>query len=257
MKTVSAVIITCNEEKKIEAALRSVRSVADEIVVVDSFSTDRTTDICRRYTERVLQKGWQGYRQQKQFATDAATHDWVLSLDADEAVSPELERELLMWKQRQEDTYQGYCLARKTFFMGRWIEHTTWYPDWQLRLFRRSCGRWQGGRVHESFQLAGLAGKFRHHLYHYTYSNLSEYLSQLEIFSSLAAADYYDRGVRATMSRLLFYPPIVFLKNYFLKLGFLDGIPGLVVSMLSALSTAIKFLKLWELQRVKAPDPKL
>lgn len=247
MKKLSAVLITFNEEGKIENALRSVAPLADEILVVDSFSTDQTVEICRRYAGRILQRSWQGYREQKQFATDNARWDWVLSLDADEVVSPELQRKLERWKTQPEDGCLGYYLPRKTFFMGRWIEHTTWYPDWQLRLFLKSAGRWQGGRVHESFHLPGPRGRFREHLHHHTYESLSEYLAQLETFSSLAAADCYERGVRPGLMALLFSPPAVFAKNYFLRLGLLDGVPGLTVSILSAVSTTFKLLKLWEL----------
>ena len=254
LKKLSAVIISYNEEEKIERALRSVRGVVDEIVVMDSFSEDTTPEICRRYADRFLQRTWKGYRTQKQSATDHATHDWVLSLDADEVVSPGLGQELLKWKQQGRGEYEGYYLPRKTFFMGRWIRHTTWYPDWQLRLFHRSRGHWQGGRVHESFQVSGATGKLLEHLHHYTYASLSEYVQQLESFSNLAAADYYDRGMRAGFRHLFINPPAVFLKNYLLRLGFLDGVPGLAVSLLSAVSTSIKLLKLKEMQLQRAEE---
>jgi hypothetical protein len=132
--------------------------------------------------------------------------------------------------------------------MGRWIEHTTWYPDWQLRLFRRSAGHWEGGRVHESFKVSGSVDRFQGHLYHYTYSNLSEFLQQLDHFSTLAAADLFDRGIRANLYHIVANPPLVFLKNYLLRRGFKDGRQGLIVSMLSSASTLFKYLKLWELQ---------
>ena len=254
MKKLSAVIISYNEEEKIERALLSVRDVVDEIVVVDSFSVDATPEICRRHADRVVQRTWKGYRDQKQCATDQASHDWVLSLDADEVVSRELGSELLKWKQTTEENCKGYYLPRKTFFLGRWIQHTTWYPDWQLRLFLRSCGRWEGGRIHESFRVWGSTGKFHGHLYHHTYRSLSEYMQQLETFSHLAAADYDDRGVKARFGHLLIYPPAIFFKNYILRLGFLDGVPGLAVSALSAVSTSLKFLRLWEMQLQRAKN---
>ena len=247
MTRISAVLITYNEEGKIQRALASLQAVSDEIVVVDSYSTDATAEICRRYTDHVLQKSWQGYREQKQFATDQASYEWVLSLDADEVLSPQLAEEILHWKE-QEGDYSGYYLPRKTFFMGRWIEHTTWYPDWQLRLFKKSCGRWEGGRVHESFQVSGPAAKLNGPIYHQTYASFSEYLVQLESFSSLAARDHFDAGKRAQWVHFIFYPPAIFLKNYLFRLGFLDGKPGLVVSMLAAASSLFKTLKLWELQ---------
>lgn len=243
-------IISFNEEEKIEKALNSLQSVADEIVVVDSFSQDATPEICHRYTDRVFQRRWQGFRSQKEFATDRASYDWVLSLDADEVLGDALREEILEWKQA-DHTCLGYYLPRKTFFMGRWIKHTTWYPDWQLRLFRKSCGCWVGGRVHEAFRIKGLTARFRGDIHHYTYASLSEYLEQLKVFSTLCASDYWDRGRRAHLVQLLFYPPAVFLNNYFLKLGVLDGRPGLVVSLLGSVSALFKYLKLWELQRKK------
>ncbi len=248
MNKVSAVLISFNEEEKIEGALRSLKGVSDEIIVVDSFSTDATEEICRQYVDQFLQRPWEGYRSQKQFATQQANHEWVLSLDSDEVLSPELQEEISRLKEEAVDDVNGYWLPRKTYFLGRWIEHTTWYPDWQLRLFRRSTGQWKGGRVHESFRVTGRTARLQGELYHFTYTSLKEYLVQLERFSSLSAADYYDRGLRARPPHLLFHPPLVFFKNYFLRLGFLDGVPGLAASGLSATSTFFKYLKLWELQ---------
>ncbi len=247
MKKLSAVLITCNEEEKIQRALRSLKPVSDEIIVVDSYSSDGTVETCRHYTDRVLLKAWDGYREQKQFATDQADHDWILSLDGDEMLSPQLTREILEWKE-EEDGCNGYFLPRKTFFMGRWIEHTTWYPDWQLRLFEKSSGCWEGGRVHESVRVTGTTGRFKGQIYHHTYASFSEYLEQLERFSSLAAQDYFDRGDRARWANFVLHPPTVFIKNYLLRRGFLDGMPGLTVSLLAAVSTLFKYLKLWEIQ---------
>lgn len=247
MTRISAVVITYNEEETIQRALNSLKAVSDEIVVVDSHSTDATVQLCSRYTDRVLKKSWQGYREQKQFATDQASHDWVLSLDADEALSPKLTEEILQWKERENDC-EGYYLPRKTFFMGRWIEHTTWYPDWQLRLFKKSRGRWEGGRVHESFRVTGPTARLRGQIYHHTYESFSEYLQQLERFSSLAARDLFEQGRRAHSIHFVFHPPAIFLKNYLLRLGFLDGKPGLAVSALAAVSSLFKYLKLWEIQ---------
>ncbi len=253
MKRISAVLITYNEEEKIQRALDSLQAVSDEIVVVDSHSTDATVELCSRYTDRVLKRSWQGYRDQKQFATDQATHQWVLSLDADEALSPQLAEEILQWKEQENDC-EGYYLPRKTFFMGRWIEHTTWYPDWQLRLFRKSRGRWEGGRVHESFRVNGPTARFKGQIYHHTYASFSEYLEQLERFSSLAARDRFEEGQRAQWVHVIFHPPAIFVKNYLLRLGFLDGKPGLAVSILAAVSSVFKDLKLWEIQTGPAKE---
>ena len=248
MKKISAVVITYNEERKIERALISLKAVSDEIVVVDSYSTDDTVMLCQRHTERVIQRSWHGYRDQKQFAAELAQYDWVLSLDADEMLSPRLEEEIGHWKRRESSSCNGYYIPRKTFFMGRWIEHTSWYPDRQLRLFRKSCGRWEGGRVHESVQVTGPTGRLKEEMYHHTYATVSEYLVQLERFSTLAAQDSFESGRRAHWIQLAFYPATAFVKNYLLKRGFLDGIPGLIVSLLAGVSTLFKYLKLRELQ---------
>ncbi|HSR51837.1 MAG TPA: glycosyltransferase family 2 protein [Acidobacteriota bacterium] len=250
MKKISAVLISFNEEEKIEDALSSLRGIADEIIVVDSFSSDRTPEICRRFTEHVIQREWPGYRAQKQFATDQASHPWVLSLDCDERLSADLRSELRDWKRRPEGPEKGYAIPRQTYFMGRWIRHTTWYPDLQMRLFRPDSGRWRGGRVHESFRLKNgtVQGRLGGHILHFTYSDLSEYLGQLDRFSSLAAADYLDRGKGVGPLRVALTPPLVFLKNYILRRGFLDGRAGLAVSFLSAVSVLFKHLKLWELR---------
>lgn len=248
VRKLSGVLITFNEEEKVESALESLASVCDEIIVVDSFSTDRTPSICRRFTDRVIQRAWPGYREQKQFAADQARCEWILSLDADERLSPELQGALLAWKESSAEEPAGFYLPRLTFFLGRWIRHTTWYPDWQLRLYRKSAGRWTGGHVHERVSVRGSTGRFDGHIHHYTYSSLSEYLQQLERFSELAALDYRERGRTTGPVQMLFYPPFVFFKNFVVKAGFLDGVPGLVVSTLAATSTFFKLARLWELQ---------
>jgi glycosyltransferase involved in cell wall biosynthesis len=255
LNQISAVIICCNEEAKIERALRSLNGIADEIVVVDSGSRDRTLDICRRYTSRIFEQDWQGYRAQKQYATEKANHDWVLSVDADEELSTALRTELRDWKASSAQ-YEGYSMPRKACFMGRWIEHTTWYPDRQVRLFRKASGGWEGGRVHESFRVVGPVGQLNGELYHYTYSNLGEYLNQLGRFSALAAADLNDRGKSAPLLHALVDPPFVFLKNYILKRGFLDGTPGLIISLISSVSILFKYLMLWEIRRFRQEDQK-
>lgn len=249
MQKLSGVVISYNEETKIRAALSSLSGVCDEIIVVDSLSTDGTVAVCRGFTDRIYERPWQGYKQQKQWATDQAAHDWVFSLDADEELSPDLRNEIQRWKEVDPQDYDGYLIPRIAYFMGRWIRHTTWYPDWQLRLFRKSRGRWQGGRVHEGFKVGGSVGRFSGHLHHYTYSSISEYLEQLERFSILSAKDYADRGKKARLHHLLLNPTLVWFRNYLLRAGFMDGVPGMVVSTLAATSTFFKYAKLWELQR--------
>lgn len=248
MKKISAVLITFNEEQKLRAALSSLSEVCDELVVVDSGSTDRTRDICEEFGCRFLVQPWLGFAKQKQFATEQARCEWVLNLDADEQLSRELVTELLAWKASEEEAFVAFKIPRLTHFMGQWIRHTTWYPDWSLRLYRKDCGQWTGGRVHEGFHPVGQVGSLSKPLLHFTYSGISEYLVQLEKFSTLAAADLYDAGRRVGGLKIAIQPPATFLKNYVIKRGFLDGLPGFVVSFLAMVSTFFKLVKLWELQ---------
>jgi glycosyltransferase involved in cell wall biosynthesis len=247
MEPLSATLITCNEERNIAGALDRLR-FASEIVVVDSGSTDATVEICRRYTDRVFHRDWTGFVDQKNFATARASHDWVLSLDADERPSAALESEIAALRARGFDR-PGYRIPRITFFMGRWIRHGDWYPDYQLRLFDRRRGAWQGGRVHESVRVEGEPGRLSGPIEHFTYHSLSDYLKRLDLYSGLAAADYRARGRRASVLRLAGNPPIAFLKNYVLKLGILDGVPGLMVAAMAAVSVYFKYAKLYELER--------
>ena len=256
MKKISATVITYNEESKIDRALSSLRELCDEIVVVDSFSTDSTLERCRRYTDRIKQRAWPGYRDQKQYATDQATHDWILSLDGDEEVGAVLCQEIQRWKEsRTEADCNGYYVSRKAFFLGRAINHTTWYPDWQLRLFRKSRGKWEGGRVHESFRVQPPTSRLRGDLHHYTYASIDEYLEQLSRFSALAAADSLDRGQRSGFGQLALRPLAAFFNNYLLRRGFLDGSAGFAVSVLASVSIFFKYLRLWQLQSNDRQSP--
>lgn len=247
MDPLSATLITYNEEANIEEALQSIAWV-DEIVVVDRASTDRTVDICRRYTDRVFDRGWTGFVDQKNHAVSLASHDWILSLDADERVGPELRREIEQLR-KTGLPQPGYRIPRVAFFMGRWIRHGDWYPDYQLRLFDRRRGRWAGGRVHESVRVEGIPGVLRGEIRHYTYRSLSNYLRRLETYSSLAAQDYLQKGRRASMFKVLGNPFVAFVKGYLLKRGFLDGSPGLMVAIMGAVSVFFKYAKLYELQK--------
>jgi len=251
MEPLSATLITYNEERNIEEALRSV-SWTDEIVVVDSGSTDRTLEICRKYTDRIFHRDWTGYVDQKNFAVDHAAHDWIFSLDADERPSPELVQEIQDLR-RNEPRNPGYRIPRVAYFMGRWIRHGDWYPDYQLRLFDRRHGRWQGGRVHESVKIAEEPGHLRGEIYHYTYHSLADYLKRLEVYSTLAAADYQQRGKTSGPLKLLGNPLMTFIKAYLLRRGFMDGVPGLLVAVMGAISVFFKYAKLYELQRERGP----
>ena len=254
MKTISAVLITHNEEHNIREAIESVLWL-DEIVVVDSLSTDRTIEIAREYTTRVFQRPWPGYVEQKNFATGQASHDWIFSLDADERISPLLKKEIEEWRRSNDERFKGFLIPRKSFFLGRWITHTSWYPDEKLRLYHRQYGHWAGGRVHESVLLSSPPGRFKGELLHYSYRCISDFIRRLERYSTLAAEDHFERGTRVTLATLILNPFFNFVKNYFLKQGFRDGFPGLVVSILSAVSAFFKYVKLWELQHPAGNPP--
>jgi glycosyltransferase involved in cell wall biosynthesis len=246
MPGISATLITFNEEANIAGALESL-VWADEIVVVDSGSTDATLEICRGYGAATHIRPWTGYVDQKNYAVETAANDWVFSLDADERVSPELKQEiagLLGGGPRQA----GYRIPRVACFMGRWIRHGDWYPDFQLRFFDRRHGRWHGGRVHESVRLDQEPGFLHGEIHHFTYRDLSAYLRRLESYSTLAAADYRERGKISTPLRMLLNPTATFIKAYFMKRGFLDGTPGFVVAVMGAVSVFFKYAKLYELQ---------
>jgi glycosyltransferase involved in cell wall biosynthesis len=246
MQPISATVITYNEERNVRDALQSL-SWADEIVVVDSGSTDATLEICRRFTEKIFHRDWTGYADQKNFALERARHDWIFSLDADERSSTELCNEI-QGLARSGFAKAGYRIPRVAYFMERWIRHGDWYPDYQLRLFDRRLGRWAGGRVHESVRMDQEPDILRGEIQHYTYRSLSDYLKRLETYSTLAAHDYRQKGRSATPFNLLGHPVAVFIKAYLLKRGFLDGAPGLAVAAMGAVSVFFKYAKLYELQ---------
>jgi glycosyltransferase involved in cell wall biosynthesis len=246
MHPISATLITHNEELNIAEALQSI-SWADEIVVVDSGSRDATLDICRRFTDRILHRDWTGYADQKNFAAEQARNDWIFSLDADERPSPELCAEI---RELSDKGFSkpGYNIPRVAFFMGRWIRHGDWRPDYQLRLFDRRQGKWQGGRVHESVKTGGKPGFLEGEIYHFTYRSLSDYLKRLDTYSGLAALDYQEQGKSATLRTLLGNPMAAFIKSYLLKRGFLDGVPGFAVAVMGAVSVFFKYARLYELK---------
>jgi glycosyltransferase involved in cell wall biosynthesis len=249
MQPISATLITYNEERNIAEALQSL-SWADEIIVIDSGSSDATLEICRRFTDKILFREWTGYVDQKNYAVEQASHDWIFSLDADERTGPEL-RDEIQHLVRKGFSKPGYRIPRVAFFMGRWIRHGDWYPDYQLRLFDRRRGKWEGGRVHESVRTDGMPGFLNGEIHHFTYRSFSDYLRRLEIYSNLAAYDHQQKGASATPLKLLGNPIAAFLKSYLLKRGFLDGTPGFTVAVMGAISVFFKYAKLYELQRTR------
>jgi glycosyltransferase involved in cell wall biosynthesis len=245
---ISVTIITLNEEDRIGEALQSV-AWADEIIVIDAQSADRTVDIARQYTDRVIINPWPGYAAQKNFADSQASHEWVLSIDADERVSPEVRRAIERLKS-EGPRHDGYRLARRAWYLGRWINHSGWYPDYQLRLYRKDLARWQGEYVHESVRVEGSVGTLSGDLWHFTRRSLAEHHEVLGRYTSLAAEQDLARGKSAGWLDLLLKPPLTFLRSYVLKQGFRDGVAGLVIAAFAAYYVFLKSAKLWEKQHL-------
>jgi glycosyltransferase involved in cell wall biosynthesis len=238
---ISATIITRNEERNLPRAIESLRC-CDEILVVDSGSTDRTVEIAERFGARVLEANWRGYAGQKNYASDQALHDWVLSIDADEALSEDLEGEIWALKKRGP-AYDAYTLPRMAQYLGRWILHSGWYPDRKIRLFDRRKARWVGDYVHESVMSEGRVGALEGNLLHYTCQSLSEHMRTMNGYTTLAAEELAARRQRVTYGDLLFKPPWTFFKTYVLQRGFRDGVEGLAIAYMAALYTFLKYAK--------------
>ena len=246
MPKVSVTIITLDEAEHIGAAIDSA-VWADEIVVVDSGSADGTADIARARGVTVLSRAWSGYVDQKNFAAEHVSNDWIFSLDADERIPPALAAEVQALVS-SEPSKRGYRVPRVSFHLGRWIRTTDFYPDFQTRLYNRRAARWRGEYVHESVSVDGPVGQLRHDLEHYSYRDLRDQLDRINHYTSLAARQMQDIGRRAGPLDLLIHPPAAFLRNYVLRRGILDGTVGLTISLVNAYSVFLKFAKLWELQ---------
>ena len=245
---ISAVIITYNEERNLEGALQSLRGVVSEIVVVDSFSSDGTVRIAKKYTPRVIQRRWTDFADQKNYANGLAAGPWILSLDADERLSPELREELLALKADfKEPDCAGFSVPRRVFYLGRWINHSGWYPDRRVRLFRKAAAHWEGDYVHESLVVAGRVARLKGDVHHFTYRDIADHLERINRFSSLGAQKLYARKKKGRAIHLLALPPARFLKSYILKRGFLDGFPGLVISVLNGYAVFARYAKLREI----------
>lgn len=246
---ISAVIITFNEEDRLPDALASLEGVADEIVVVDSYSTDRTLAIARAAQARVWQNRFEDYGRQKNFAMQKAGHEWILNLDADERVSPELKRAILDLKAAAAPAgTAAFAIKRKTFYLGRWIRHSGWYPDRKIRLFKKNAAAWQG-RIHEKLLVDGAVARLGGDILHFTYRDIGDHVGRLNRYAGFQAEEIVRAGMRFLLPRLLILPPVTFLRFYVWKLGLLDGFPGLVIATISSWGTALKYLKAMALKR--------
>lgn len=251
MPKISVVIITLNEEGNIGRCIDSVKGVADEVVVVDSYSTDATEEICKQKGARFIQNRFADYVDQHRFADQQARHDIILTLDADEALSEELAASILEVKNDWQ--YDGYRMNRLTNYCGKWIRHSGWYPDTKLRLYDRKKGSWHGMRIHERYVLekGNEAGFLKGDILHFSYVSVSDHVLQANKFTDITALAAYEQGKRSGICRILLSPVVKFLRDYFLNLGFMDGYYGFLVCQISANATFLKYVKLRELHKRK------
>jgi len=240
----SACVIAKDEADRIDACLASL-AFCDEIVVVDSHSSDATREIAAARGARVIERDWPGHVAQKEFAIRAAHHDWVLCVDADERISPELAGEIERLRDAGFAGPPGWRLPRLSSYLGRWIRHGTWYPDPQLRLFDRRRGHWGGRDPHDRVVLEGEPGALRGHLLHHPYRSLEDHLATIDRYTTTMASGLDEQGRRARLVDLALRPPARFLRSYLLQLGFLDGWRGLLLASLAAHYVRLKYAKLW------------
>ena len=248
MEKLSVVIITFNEEKNIGRCIDSVKKVADEIIVLDSFSADKTVSIAKENGATVYQHSFSGYTEQKNKALEFANNNYVLSLDADEALDGSLEASVLQVKEKF--TCSGYTMNRCTNYCGKFIRHGSWYPDKKLRLFDKRVAKWAGHLVHEEVELTTAGTQTMHlkgDILHYSFYNMEEHLSRIEQYSTLSAQAYFAKGKRTSWVKKLFNPAWNFITGYILRLGFLDGRAGYRIANISAKATYLKYKKLGDI----------
>lgn len=255
---ISACVITHNEESKIERCLKSIQW-CHEIIVVDSFSGDRTVDICRRYTQRVYQHEWLGYIGQRNLIREMANCPWVLFLDADEEISPALRSEIEQELAEAGQGIAGYQFPRQVYYLGKWIRHGEWYPDIKLRLFKKDLGFSAGQEPHDHVVVNGPCKTLKSPLWHYTYDDMFDHLNTMNRFSGISARAKYRENSRFRWVDFIFRPIWRFFKGYVLKLGILDGRRGFLIALISSFGVAMKYSKIWEIElaeRLNKPSPK-
>lgn len=247
MIKLSGVIITFNEERNIERCLKSLTNVVDEIIVVDSFSTDNTKEICLKYNVKFIEQTFLGYIEQKNFALKQASYNYIVSLDGDEALSEELQNSILSLKFNWQ--LDGYYCNRFNNFCGQWIKYSDWYPNKKLRVFDKRVAEWQGINPHDEIvlQKQSKAGKLKGDILHWTYQTYKEFNDKTEYFSTIAAQAYYDKGKKTSLFKIIWNPFWAFFKAYIIRLGFLDGKNGFIISMQTGNITYLKYTKLRKL----------
>lgn len=243
---ISVKINVFNEEENIAAVCESV-AWADEIIIADSDSTDRTVEIARQYTDKIFNREFRGYKDKHEFSDSKTSGDWIFWIDADERVTPELHAEIA--KLRTVDPASlpdGFWIPRTTQYLGKWIKHSGWYPDYQMRLYRKAASYWDGVAPHEVAHVRGRTEKLSGALLHYTKRNLSEHHRVLDSYTTLGAQHLFNKGKRVRSVDLFVVPIAAFIRTYFVKQGFRDGIQGLIIAMFTAYSVFLKFAKVWE-----------
>lgn len=253
MTLLSVVIITLNEERNIGRCLASVRGIADDVVVVDSGSADRTGEICREYGARFVTHPWQGFAETKNFANSLALHPWILSLDADEALSDEL-RDSVQKIKKEGFSEVVWSMNRLTNYCGSWIKHCGWYPDKKIRLFHRDTARWAGLLIHETLEInTGIkVNHLKGDLLHFSYYTIGEHVAQANRYTDLAAEEAISKGKSAGCAGIIFKPLLRFIRDYFFRLGFMDGYYGYVICRISAHATFLKYSKIRQLGRIRS-----
>ncbi len=244
----SVIIITKNEEKNIKECLESVKW-ADEIILVDAFSEDKTIEIAKNYTNKIFQREWTGFAEQKQFSLKLASYEWILSLDADERVSHSLKQKLLYLLEHKEEleAFDGYSIKRDNFFLGKKIKGCGWNKDFQLRLFKKSKAKVTERLVHEGFEVSGRTVKINEPIIHMSYRSIDEVIKKINYYSSLEALEKSTKN-KASILKVIFYPPVYFIQHFILRYGFIDGVHGFLVSFFHALTKMLVQIKIWELQ---------
>ena len=252
MIKLSAIIITFNEERNIARCIDSVKSIADDVLVLDSYSTDHTQTICLEKNVRFIQHAFDGYIEQKNRALGMALFPYVLSLDADESLSPELVQSITAVKNNWK--YDGYEMNRLTNYCGKWIRHSGWYPDTKLRLFDRRKGQWGGMNPHDKYQMepGASTAHLNGDILHYSYYSIEQHKTQAIKFSQLAAKALYDNGKRSSVLKMIYKPIARFLKAYLFQLGFLDGSAGFIIARISAAASFNRYRLLYNMQKQAA-----
>ncbi|MBM4348322.1 MAG: glycosyltransferase family 2 protein [Deltaproteobacteria bacterium] len=251
---VSVYVLTFNNLRTIEQCLKSLHW-AEELVVVDSGSTDGSYEVCQRYTDKLYRKEFQGHRDQYQYAADLTKCDWIMFVDADEEIPSALVEEIRLGLKDGAEGTEGFFVYRQTYYLGKWIQYGGWYPDGEIRLYRREKGRWEGG-LHAKVVVDGKVSVLKNKYLHYTYRDISDQIQTIDKYSRIAAEDLVQSGEKFSLFKLFFHPPFRFIKEYFLKSGFRDGLPGLIIAVATMFYVFIKYAKFWELTALSKKEKK-